>query len=146
MYSTGLFLLLASTLGLVHSQTWPGSYTTDNTCATPSCCCLSGQVVVASASANTYSVNSPVTGVCSGATTFSGTLYTSGFSGWMIVVSGNNSVTLSSDSKVITVINWSNPLCSGLGTKNGVDRLDVNIFKLLILSVISMMMMGFLVD
>ncbi|CAF0828225.1 unnamed protein product [Adineta ricciae] len=140
MYSTGLFLFLASMLGLVQSQTWAGTYTTDNTCPTSSCCCLSGQVVVASASANTYSVNSPVSGVCSGATTYSGTLYTSGFAGWMIVISGNNTVTLSSDSKVITVINWSNPLCSGLGTKSAGDRLDVNIFKLLILSVISMMM------
>ena len=140
MYSTGLFLLLTSTLGLVQSQTWSGSYTTDNTCATSSCCCLSGQVVVASASGNTYSVNSPVTGVCGSATTYSGTLYTSGFSGWMIVTSGNNTVTLSSDSKVITVINVNSPLCSGLGTKNGVDRLDVNILKLLILSLISMMM------
>ncbi|CAF4176756.1 unnamed protein product [Adineta steineri] len=81
MQSTVFLFLVASVIGTVQSHTWAGTYIPDSTCSTSACCCLSGQVVVTSASANTYTVNSGTTGVCGGVTTFTGTAHTDGYTG-----------------------------------------------------------------
>ncbi|CAF4264188.1 unnamed protein product, partial [Adineta steineri] len=139
MQSTVFLFLVASVIGTVQSQTWAGTYIADSTCSTSACCCLSGQVVVTSASANTYTVNSGTSGVCGGVTTFTGTAHTDGYTGWM-VVTDNNTLTLSSDSNTINVISPSNAACSGQGVKSGVIKQHPNIIMLLAICLISMMM------
>ncbi|CAF0951443.1 unnamed protein product [Adineta steineri] len=139
MQSTVFLFLVASVIGTVQSQTWAGTYTPDSTCSTSACCCLSGQVVVTSASANTYTVNSGTNGVCGGVNTFTGTAHTDGYTGWM-VVTDNNTLTLSSDSNTINVISPSNAACSGQGVKSGVIKQHPNIIMLFTISLISMMM------
>ncbi|UJR06968.1 hypothetical protein I4U23_011256 [Adineta vaga] len=118
---------LTSILDVVHSQSWNGIYTTELACDTTSCCCLVGQIVFTSTSANTYTVNSLVSGSdCNGVTTYSGYLHINGYTGWMVVFSANTSVTLNADSSFFTVTNWDNPFCSILGLKNGIAKLDDN--------------------
>ncbi|CAF1527026.1 unnamed protein product [Adineta steineri] len=141
LYSTLLLLLIASNLNVVHSQSWAGIYTTETACDITSCCCLTGEVVLASTSANTYTVNSSMSGSdCNGITTYSGYLHTSGYEGWMILFSTNTSVELNIDSSSVTVTNWDDPFCSVLGVKNGIAKLDIDTLNLLVVASIGMVM------
>ncbi|CAF1397689.1 unnamed protein product [Adineta steineri] len=141
LYSTFLLLLIASNLIVVHSQSWAGVYTAGTACDDTPCCCFVGQVVLTNTSANTYTVNSPVSGSdCNGITTYSGYLHTSGYEGWMILFSTNTSVILHSDSSYVTVKNWDHPFCSVLGVKNGIAKLDINTLNLFVVASIGMVM------
>ena len=127
------FLLVSIIIDSIESQTWTGTYIPDSSCNTTSCCCLSGKAVITSLTANSYSVQSGLTGVlCSGATTFRGTLYTNGYTGSIIVGSDNDTVTLTSDSANITVTNSKNPACSGNAVKNGSTMQHANIISYII--------------
>jgi hypothetical protein len=139
MQQTFIFLLIASVIGVAQSQTWIGSYTADSSCSTSICCCLSGQVMVASSSTNVYSVTSGVSGLCS-ASSFTGTAYTSGYTGWMVVASNNDTLTLSSDSHTITVTNPVTSACSGKGVKSGAIKQHTNIIMLLATGLVGVMM------
>jgi hypothetical protein len=135
-----ILLLIASVIGAAQSQTWTGTYTADSSCSTSSCCCLSGQIVVTSVSTNIYSVSSSVSGICGSATTFSGTAYTSGYTGTIVVVGNTDTLTLSSDSKTITVTNTLYPVCSGKGVKSGSIKQHANIIMLFAIAVVGMAM------
>ncbi len=135
-----IFLLIASMIGAAQSQTWAGTYTADSSCSTSVCCCLSGQVVVTSVSTNIYSVSSGLSGVCNGVSTFSGTAYTSGYTGTLAVVSNTDTLTLSSDSKTITVTNALYPACSGKGVKSGSIKQHANIIMLFAITLVGMAM------
>jgi hypothetical protein len=135
MQPTLIFLVMASVIGAAQSQTWTGTYTADSSCSTSVCCCLSGSVVLTSSSTNTYTVNSPVSGVCS-ISTFTGTAYTSGYTGWLIVSMSNDTLTLSSDSKTITVTNTMSPACSGKGVKSGAIKQHANIIMLFAIALV----------
>ena len=124
-----IFVLMASIIGAVQSQTWTGTYTADSSCSTSVCCCLAGQVKVTSISTNTYWVTSSTSGTC-GVMTFTGTAYTSGYTGWMVVGSDNDTLTLSSDSNTITVTNPVTSACSGKGVKSGAIKQHVNVMIL----------------
>ncbi|UJR18935.1 hypothetical protein I4U23_022064 [Adineta vaga] len=127
-----LFLFVAIVIGSTQSQTWAGTYMPDSSCDTSTCCCLSGQAIVTSSSANSYTVQSGASGVCGGAVTFTGNLYTSGYTGWMMVATDNDTVTLSSDSHIVTVTNPSRSACNGQGIKNGSPTQHVNIITYVI--------------
>jgi hypothetical protein len=135
-----IVLLLASFIGAAQSQTWAGTYTAGSSCSTSVCCCLSGQVVLTSSSTNVYTVTSGVSGVCGSASTFSGTAYTSGYTGWMLVVGNNDTLTLSSNSQTITVTNPVSSACSGTGTKSGAIKQHANIIMLFAIALIGMVM------
>ncbi|CAF1657950.1 unnamed protein product [Adineta ricciae] len=126
------FLLVSIIINSIQSQTWTGTYTPDSLCNTASCCCLSDKAVITSSSANTYTVLSGASGACGGATTFTGILYTNGYTGWMVVGVDNDTVTLSSDSANITVTNSRHPACSGNGVKNGSTIQHPNIVSYII--------------
>ncbi|CAF1225402.1 unnamed protein product [Adineta ricciae] len=136
MQGTLAVVLLVSIISVVQAQTWEGNYTTDSSCDTTSCCCLSGKVIVASGAPNVYAVVSGVNGVCGGQTIFTGIAYTNGYSGWMVVGSTNDTLTLSSDSQTVTVINPVNSACNGRGTKSAAmkEHVDMSMmFAILVL-------------
>ena len=139
MQATLLSLLVAAVIGVAQSQTWAGTYTADSSCSTSVCCCLSGQVLVTSASTNSYTVTSSLSGVCGSYTTFSGTAYTSGYTGWMLVVSNNDTLALSSDSRTLTVTNTANSACSGKGVKSGAIKQHANTIILFGVALIGVM-------
>ena len=118
MQGTLALVLLVSIISVVQSQTWEGNYTTDSSCDTTSCCCLSGKVIVAYGAPNLYAVVSGVSGVCGGQTIFSGVAHTNGYSGWMVVGSTNDTLTLSGDSQTVTLANPTYSACNGRGTKS----------------------------
>ncbi|CAF1013619.1 unnamed protein product [Adineta steineri] len=138
MQLTELFLLMATVIGAAQSQSWAGTYTPDSSCSTSTCCCLSGQAVVTSLSTNSYMVNSGASGVCGGVTTFTGILYTSGYVGSMMVNADNDTLSLSSDSRNITVTNPTHSACSGKGYKSGTMAQQANIITLLALFLVGM--------
>ncbi|CAF1030225.1 unnamed protein product [Adineta steineri] len=129
---------MATVIGAVQSQSWAGTYTPDSSCSTSTCCCLSGQAVVKSLSTNSYTVNSGASGICYGATTFTSILYTSGYAGSMMVNADNDTLSLSSDSRNITVTNPTHPACSGKGYKSGAIAQQANIITLLALFLVGM--------
>lgn len=133
MESKLIFILVLSIIGAAQSQTWTGTYTADSSCNTSTCCCLAGQVVLTSSSTNTYIVTSSVSGSCGGANTFTGTAYTSGYTGWIVVTTDNDTLTLSSDSNTVTVTNTVNPACSGKGVKGAAIKQNSSIIMLSIL-------------
>jgi len=134
MKSTLIFVLALSIIGMVQSQTWAGTYKADSSCSTSSCCCLIGQVVVTSSSTNVYAVSSSVSGVCWGLTTFIGTAYTSGYTGWMLVGGDKVTLALSSDSSTITVTSSVLPICSGKGVKSNGIKQHSNIIVMFVLT------------
>ena len=136
MQPTLIFLLMVSVIGAAQSQSWAGTYTTDSSCNTSVCCCMSGQVVARSSSTNTYTVISPMIGACGNVTTFVGTGYTSGYTGWMQVGIDNDTLTLSSDSYNITVTNTVHPHCSGKGFKSGTIKQHANIIMLFAIALV----------
>ena len=138
MHLRTLFLLMTTVISAAQSQSWTGTYTPDSSCSTLVCCCLSGQAVVASSSANTYTVNSGASGACGGANSFTGTLYTSGYVGSMMVGVDNDTVTLSSDSRTVTVTNPRIAACNGMGVKNGAMTQHAHIMTLFVLFLVGM--------
>jgi len=96
-------------------------------------------VVFTSSSTNIYAVTSSVTGVCGGATTFTGTAYTSGYTGWMMEVGNNDTLTLGSDSRTITVTNPVYSACSGKGTKSGTIKQHANIILLFAIALLGIL-------
>ncbi len=140
MQPTHIFLLVASIISAVQSQIWAGTYKADSSCNTTICCCLSGQVVLTNSSTNIYTVASSVSGVCGTATAFVGTAYTSGYTGWLLVASNNDTLTLSSDSTTITVTNTVYPACSGKGVKSGASKQHANIIMLFGIALVGVVM------
>lgn len=136
MESTFYFILVLSMIVATQGQTWAGTYKADSSCSTSSCCCLSGSVVLTSSSTNVYTVTSGASGVCGGATTFTGTAYTSGYTGWILVVGNNDTLTLSSDSNTITVTNPVYSACSGKGSKNSAIKQHSSIIMLFVITLI----------
>lgn len=130
MQATYIFVMMASIIGAAQSQSWAGTYTVNSGCSTSTCCCLSGQVTVASTSTNTYSFSSPVSGACSGATTASGSFTASGYTGSATLLSQAFTLSLSSDSKTITATNVGSPACSGTATKSAAIKQHSNIIIL----------------
>jgi hypothetical protein len=136
-----IFLLIASMIGAAQSQNWAGTYTVNSGCSTSSCCCLSGQLVVTSTSTNYYSVNSPVSGVCFGATTYSvSNVYLPGYSGSVTSNGASFTLTLSSNSQTITAVNTQYPSCSGTATKSGAIKQHANIIMLFAITLVGMAM------
>lgn len=136
MQGTLALFLLVSIIGVARSQTWEGNYTSDSSCDTTSCCCLSGKVIVVNGGSNMYAVVSGVSGVCGGQTMFSGVAHTNGYSGWMVVGPSNDTLSLSADSQTVTVSNPSNSACNGRGTKSAAMKEHGNVgmlFAILIL-------------
>ena len=125
MLLTTAIFLLASIMGAVRSQDWVGSYTTDATCDTSSCCCLSGNVVLERPTRNTLKLTSGLRGPCSGETGFSATIgYPAGYSVDLQLGQETLRCTFNSDSTAITATNAASPRCSGNAYKNGARERD----------------------
>lgn len=138
MQPTIVLLLVVSVVGVAQSQTWTGTYTADSSCNTTVCCCMTGQVVLTISSTNNYSISSSMSGtLCGNVTIFSGPAYTNGYTGWMLISGVNNTLTLSSDSKNITLINPT-AACSGKGVKSGAIKQHANIIMLLAMALLCM--------
>jgi hypothetical protein len=143
MPSTLIVLLVASVIGAAQSQTWAGTYTINSGCSTSSCCCLTGQVTVTSTSTNTYSYSSPVTGICFGATTASGTFTASGYTGSATILGQAFTLSLSSNSQTITINNGAYPACSGSGVRSGAIKQHSNIIMLsFAITLVTMLLMN----
>ncbi len=140
MQLTHIFLLVGSIISAAQSQTWTGTYQAGSLCSTSACCCLSGQVVIGSSSTNAYTVTSGVSGVCGNATAFVGTIYTSGYTGWLLVSSDNITFTLSSDSTTIIANDTASPECSGQGVKSGAIKQHANIIILFAIALVGVVM------
>jgi hypothetical protein len=136
------FLLIASVIGAAQAQTWTGTYTVNTGCSTTICCCLSGQFVVTSTSTNYYTMTSPVSGQCNGATTSTvSNVYLSGYTGSAMLSGNYFTYTLSSDSKTITATNVNYTQCSGSATKSGANKQHTNSLMLFVIGLVGMMMM-----
>ncbi|CAF0849747.1 unnamed protein product [Adineta steineri] len=132
MQSIVLFLLVATVIGVAQSQSWAGTYTADSSCSTATCCCLSGHILVTSLSGNNYTISSSASGVCN-STLFTGTLYTNGYAGSIVMGVDNDTVSLSSDSLTINITDPINSTCSAKGIKSGTMAQHANIITLLAL-------------
>jgi hypothetical protein len=137
---TLIFLFMAFIIGAAQSQSWAGTYTAGSSCSTSACCCLSGQVVVTNSSTNTYTIISSLSGICYGLSTFSGTAYMSGYTGWITFDGNNDTLTLSSDSRTIIVTNTMNSACSGNGVKSGAIKQHANVIMLFAIALVCVAM------
>jgi hypothetical protein len=114
-----ILLLILSFIGCVQPQNWVGTYTPDSSCPTASCCCISGQVVVTTVSANMVSFTAGLSGILCVSTTYAANLTTPTTYVTTISISGIPvTLTLSSDSLSITVTNSFIASCDATLTKN----------------------------
>ncbi|CAF1415585.1 unnamed protein product [Rotaria sp. Silwood1] len=112
-------LIFITYLMTVHAQTWAGSFTTDSSCDTSQCCCLSNKIVIARPSSNLIFFNTSLSGMCLGQTSYSGTSdYPSGYSVTVSVSIVTLTITLSGDSNSITIDNSLGPSCGVQATRD----------------------------
>lgn len=133
-------ILMMLLFGGAQSQTWTGTFTADSQCSTSICCCLSGKVTLLNSTSSSYTVGSSLSGVCGGLTLFAGTAYVSGYSGWIMFGSTNDTLVLSSDSNTITLTNPTTSACSGSATRSSAIKDHVNNSVLLATALIGLIM------
>jgi hypothetical protein len=96
-------------------------------CNTQQCCCFHEQVMVTRSSPDYLNVSSGLTGQCLGESSFQRQIPDpKGFTG-SFIFGDLLYITLSSDSRTITVTNPRVPACSGKAVKNGAVKQHLNI-------------------
>jgi hypothetical protein len=122
MQSFIVIFLVFLFIGSVQSQNWLGTYTPDPSCSTASCCCISGQVVVTTASAGFSSFTTGLSGgiLCGFATAYTTNMSTpSGYIATLMISVITLTFTLDSSSSFINVSSTQNSApCNSFLTKN----------------------------
>lgn len=115
-YTIAIFFLAYFPTAL--SQTWVGTFTVQPGCDINQCCCLSNQIQITQPTTGKLFFNASLTGYCFGQTSYSGQVDNpNGYS----ITAGNTLVTLgislSSDSKNLTITNSMGSSCTTTATR-----------------------------
>ena len=115
-----LVIVLLASWSVVQSQTWAGTYTPDTQCNQASCCCATDSFVMTRTSDTVLAYSVSLIGQCFGFSTYAGNAdYPTGYT---LVASGNGvtlTITLSSDSNMLTIQSSFGASCGGTATRVG---------------------------
>jgi hypothetical protein len=108
-----IVFLFATYVTVIYAQTWTGTFTVDSACSTFSCCCVSNQMVITSPASSVLFLNTTLTGVCYGMTSFTGNItYPTGYTITQSLYTITLLITLSSNSSTISITSSAGPSCS----------------------------------
>ena len=147
MTTTLILIAMISLLGMAECQTWTGNYTTNASCDTSVCCCLSGQFVVANYSSISLYMSSSLNGVCTNRTTWSAIVTPASYLATMWVdLNQPLLLNLSSDSQKISVNNVLNSRCSMILLKTTSTTSNAKRQTSSILLALPLMLLGWIIN